>query len=251
MGFNIFFHGLVCHRTEENTAVFINAAEHELRLAVLKDDVVNSNGFDADPPDDALHLDPRIDPELQISFRIGNRVLKVGGAVPVQSTFTSYFRRFVPSLRAQSSCQAVNVRQEIVNHEIGEQVSGYLLHPGGAFSVHDFFPEKQTLTGFVKDADCMARTIQLALTTNGNNVTIGNDAASITLKPDAEVRIVNVLPPFVAGPSNMHFHHYYHALYEGCNSGKVPMPVGGLKCTHRHDPSFAVPGGDCGNTGDP
>lgn len=250
MGFNILFHGLICHRTEENTSVFIGAEEHELRLVVLNDDVVAATGFDPDPPNNALHLDPKTDLALQTSYRIGNRVLKVGGAEPVQSTFSSYFRRFVPSLRTQSSCKAVNVRPEIVNHVMGHHVSGYLLHPGGAYSVNDFFPEKQTLTGFVKDANCMARTTQLALTTNGN-ITIGDNDGAITLKPSAKVRIVNVLPPLVAGPSNTHFQHYYHALFEGCNSGKVPMPTGGLQCTHRHDPSFAVPGGDCGNTGDP
>lgn len=252
MAFNILFHGLICHRTEEKTAVFIGAEEHELRLVVRNDDIVGSPiGFDPDPPDDALHLDPEVDPGLQTAFRIGNRVLKVGGAKQVASTFSSHFLKFVPSLRKQSSCQGVNVRPQIVNHEMGHHVSGYLLHPGGDYSVNDFFPEKQTLTGFVKDANCLARTTQLALTTNGGNITIGDADGSITLKPTARIRIVNVLPPLVAGPSNTHFQHYYHAIYENCNSGRIPMPAGGLQCTHRHDPSFAVPGGDCGNTGDP
>lgn len=251
MGFNILFHGLVCHRTKANTAVFIGAEEHELRLVARTEDVINWSGFDTDPPDDALHLDPAVAPELQTSFRIGNRVLDVGGAEAVESTFTTYFRRYVPSLQSQSSCQTVNVRPEVENHVVGGGVSGYLRHPGGDFSVHDFFPEKQTLTGSVEDADCMARTIRLVLSTNGKDVTIGDDAGTITLKRDAEVRIVNVLPPLVAGPSNVHFQHYYDALYAGCNSGKVPMPAGGLACNHRHDPSFAVPGGDCGNSGDP
>lgn len=249
MSFKIFFHGLVCHRTEANTAVFIGAQDHELRLVVLNDDVLGAKGFDVDP--DALHVNPRIDAQKQTSFRIGNRVLDVGGAQTMDSTFTSFFQRFVPSLRKNSSCQAAHVRPEIVNHKLGGHVSGYVRHPGAVYSVHDFFPEKQTLTGFVKDADCMARTIQLEFATNGKDITIGDGDGAITLKPTAEVRIVNVLPPLVAGPPNSHFEHYYHAIYAGCNSGKVPLPTGGLACTHRHDPSFAVPGGDCGNTGDP
>lgn len=252
MPFNIFFHGLVCHRTEVNTSVFVEAPDHELRLVVLNDSVLDVQGFAADPPANALHLNPKISANLQTSYQVKDHVLTVTGAEPVASTFTSYFRRFVPHLRTTSSCGAANVRNDIVNHKVMPGlVRGYLIHPGGEYSVNDFFPEKQTLTGMVKDANCMARTIQLSLATNGKNITIGDGAAVITLKPNAEVRFVNVLPPLIAGPTNDHFGHYYHAIYQGCNSGKVPRPAGGLQCTHRHDPSFAVDGGDCGQTGDP
>lgn len=251
MGFNILFHGLVCHRTEVNTSVFIDAEKHELRLVVLNDIVVDTKGFAADPADAALHLNPRVAAHLQTSYRVEG-VLTVDGAEPVAPTFTSYFRRFVPGLRTTSSCLATNVRKDVRDQKIVPGlVRGYLVHPGGEYSVNDFFPEKQTMTEFVKDANCMARTIRLALATNGKNITIRDGASFITLKPNAEVRFVNILPPLVASPSNGHFEHYYHAMYEGCNSGRVPLPVGGLQCTHRHDPSFAVPGGDCGNSGDP
>lgn len=250
MAFNVFFHGLVCHRTEENTAVFIAAHNHALRMVVRKEDVVSSNGFQSDP--ESLHLNPRVAAKDQSSFLIDGLVLTVGGVTPTSPTFTSYFRKFVPSLRTQSNCNGVNVRTTVKNRQIDKFVSGYLVHPGGAYSVNDFFPEKATLTGNEQDANCVARTIQIALTTNGGNVTIGDGRARITLKPDSEARFVNILPPpILANEPNLHFDHYFQALYEGCNGGRGPQPAGGKRCTHRHDPSFAVPGADCSNSGDP
>ncbi|MEA2465750.1 MAG: hypothetical protein QOJ98_3497 [Acidobacteriota bacterium] len=251
MPFNIFFHGLVCHRTEENTSVFVAAEGHELRLVVRNADVIDANGLEADPVDDALHQIIGLDAALQKSYRVAGRVLTVKGTEPAQPAVSSFFRQFVPSLRANANCPGAGVRSQIVNHEVGGMVSGYLRYPGGVYSVNDFFAEKHTLTGFAKDAKCIARTIRLALTTNGSDVTIGDAGGAITLKRSAAVRFVNVLPPFVGAGSNMHFPHYYHAMYEGCHDGKAPTLAGGTACNHRHDPSFATPNGDCGNTGDP
>lgn len=250
MAFNIFFHGLVCHRTEENTAVFIAVKDHALRMVVRKEDVVSSNGFESDP--EILHLNPRINAKDQTSYLIAGRVLTVGGVTPTAPTFTSYFRKFVPSLGTQSDCNGVNVRQVVKDRRIDGLIAGYLVHPGGAYSVNDFFPEKATLTGNEADANCIARTIQLALTTNGGNVTISDGRARITLKPDGEARFVNIIPPPIPmNETNRHFGHYFHAIYQGCNGGRVPGPAGGRQCTHRHDPSFAVPGADCSNSGQP
>jgi hypothetical protein len=249
MPFNILFHGLVCHRTEENTSVFVAADEHELRLVVLNADVIDVNGLEADP--DVTHLNLRVDAALQTSYPVAGRVLTVKGTEPAQPVVSSFFRQFVPSLRANADCPGASVRSEVVNHKVDREVSGYLRHSGGVYSVNDFFPEKHTLTGSAKDAKCIARTIRLALTTNGSDVTIGDADGSITLKRNAAVRFVNALPPLTGDGQNAHFPHYYHAMYENCHAGRVPTLAGGAACNHRHDPSFATPNGDCGNTGDP
>lgn len=249
MPFNVLFHGLVCHRTEDDMSVFVAAHFHELRMVVRNDDVLSAAGFEVDP--EGLHFALRAEGP-QTSFRVTDRILEVGGTTPMTSTFTSQFRTHVPSLRRHSECGGPNLNPAVRQRRVTDELAAYLIHSGGAFSVNDFFAEKCTFTGNARDADCIARTIRLTLPTNGKNVTIGDgNGGRFVLKPDAEVRFVNTIPP-ASGitASNQHFHHYYDAMFDGCNRGREPQEAQ-TRCRHRHDPSFAVPGGDCANSGDP
>lgn len=250
MAFNVLFYGLVCHRKTENVSVFLDAQhhEHQLRMVVRHRDVISKQGFDVDLNDMHFALGTS---EPQTSFFIGGRVLKVEGTTKVASNFTDEFNAFVPSLSRHASCQPPKVHPSIVNKETAEErVGAYLTHDGGWFSVNDFFPEKCTLTGDLRDAQCIARTTRLMLDAQ-NDVTITDgNGGRLVLSPTAEVRFVNTIPqPFGPMLTNRHFPMYYDVMYDGC-TGSVPMEAQ-VACNHRHDPSFAVGGGDCSNSGDP
>lgn len=249
MSFNILFYGLVCHRTEEDTSVFIGAHGHELRMVVRHRDVISKAGFAADPDETHFALETN---EPQTSFIIKGRVLQVEGTTKPQggSTFTSQFQTFVPRLRQNSECAEPNVNPAVIDRKTDDVITAFLQHDGGEFSVNDFFPEKCTFTGDVKDAQCIARTTQLALEASQNVTITDGNGGRIVLRPDAEVRFVNTVPPpFGAMLNNRHFGMYYGAIFQGC-SGRTPMEAQ-IACGHRHDPSFAVGGGDCSSSGDP
>lgn len=248
MSFNILFYGLVCHRRNEDTSVFVGAHGHQLRMIVRQRDVISKTGFKIDPEETHFALDTN---EPQTSFDVQGRVLNVEGTVPVRSSFTPQFLEYVPLLRGGDEERfSPHENPAVSARTITELLTAYLSHDGGAFSVNDFFPEKCTLTGDVRDAKCIARTTRLTMDAY-NNVAITDDQGGrVVLRPDAEVRFVNTIPPPVGGTmTNRHFPDYYNALFNGFQ-GRVPMEAQ-IKCGHRHDPSFAVGGGDCSNSGDP
>ena len=249
MAFNILFYGLVCHRTRENTSVFIGAHGHEVRMIVRHRDVISKDGFEADPEETHFALDTN---EPQTSFKVQNLALKVVGTKPAVSSFTSQFLDYVPRLReGDESLVEDQLNPDVPAKKTNDLLTAYLSHEGGEFSVNDFFAEKCTLTGNVRDAQCIARTTRLAMEAYNEVAITDGNGRSLVLSPDAEVRFVNTIPAPVGGMmTNRHFPDYYKAIFEDRFRGRVPMEAQ-IKCGHRHDPSFAVGGGDCSNSGDP
>jgi hypothetical protein len=250
MAFNVLFYGLLCHRRYDNTTVFLDAEHHNhlLRMVVRNRDVISKTGFKVDSGE--THF--AIANEPQTSFYIDGRVLKVEGAKPRRSVFTPDYDAFVPSLQRNSSCDAPKLNPVIPKRKVQkDRVAAYLTHDGGAFSVNDFFAEKCTFTGDKEDARCVARTTRLTLNADKRDVTINDgNGGRIVLRPDAEVRFVNTIPaPFGPMLTNLHFPMYYQSIFDGCH-GNSPMEAQ-IACRHPHDPSFAVGGGDCSNSGDP
>lgn len=244
MSCKLLFRGLICLRTEDDSAVFIGAEGHELRLIVKNKDLVKpAQNLESDD----AHLSGFVTRTPRTAFKIAQKVLHVqSGTEKETSTFDDDYLTFVPSLRKKSACS--EVRPEIAERRLGHHIGGYLIHTGGRYSVREFFPEKVTFTGNAEDGECIAMTTSVELKTNGKEVVIGDDESSITVRPDAELLFVNgpVVPPDI----HDHFQHYFHAIYKDCHGGQRPMPVDEA-CPLSRERQPLLPGSDCPSSGDP
>ncbi len=246
MSFNVLFRGLVCHLTKEKVAVFLDVEKHELRLVVRESDIVGKPSFESDQ----VHaVDPdEKNPPPRKSFKIAGGTLRIEGVTDKQLTRKEDFTDRVPSLRKASSCN--KLRPEIKKRRVAAgAIAGYLELPGGEFSVRHYFPEQALFLG--DKPQCIARVVQLALKTNGKNITIRNGSKKITVKPDAEVSFVNVDDKPTMAQPNLHFHHYYHAIYSGCGMGSSPIPPAEPKRCDLEQPGQVFPGSDCSNSQEP
>jgi len=244
MSCNLLFRGLICLSTEDDCAVFIGSKGHELRLIVKDEDVREVNGFDTDD----AHVSELVGRKPRKAYKISGRVLEVkSGAEKVESTFGEDYLKFVPSLLQKSGCK--HVRPEVAARKLVSHIGGYLIHPGGHYSVREYYPEKVTFSGDPKDAECISMTTSIALTTNAEDVTIRDETASITVRSNAELLFVN--GPIDEADVHEHFQHYFHAIYENCPGGQRPKPVGGTRCELSDEKRFLLPGSDCPNSGYP
>ena len=247
MSFNVLFRGLVCHLTEEKVAVFLDVEKHKLRLVVRASDIVGNASFESD----TVHaVDPdEHNPPPRKSFKIAGGTLRIEGVTDKALLRDQDFADRVPSLRKASTCN--KLRPEIRRRRLASGIAGYLEMPGGELSVRNYFPEQALFLG--NTPQCIARVVQLALKTNGKkNVTIRNGSKKVTLKPNAEVSFVNVDPAPEMSDPNLHFHHYYHAIYTGCGMGLVPTPPADKPhCTLEKQSGQVFPGSDCSNSQEP
>jgi hypothetical protein len=236
MGIKILFRGLFCHFTDTNTVVIIDAFKHDLRLTARAVDVVSAAGFATDGV---------FAKTGETSFKIGKHILKLSGTTAAPTTRTPEFINQVPSLRKHTNCS--NVRTDVASKKLASHIAGYLVHSGGAYSVADFFPLMVTFNGKDDDAACIARTVLLEL--NGSSdVTIGDAAAHVTIRNGSTVNFTNAVDGL--GLPNEHFHHYFHAIFDGCTGGDQPRSVASKECHPGHPPN-AFPGADCANSHNP
>lgn len=256
MSFNVLFRGLVCHLTEEKVAVFVDAENHKLRLVVRASDVVGKPSFQSDDvhtKDDKEDDDDNAPaPPPRVSFLVGGGMLHIDGVTNKKLLRGDDFKKRVPSLREGSTC--TKLRKEVRQRRMASGIAGYFQYPGGKMSVQSYFPEQAVFTGTVPQ--CIARVTRLELAVNGKNVTIRNGSQKVTLKPDAEVSFVNVDDTAMDDTAkvpvpNLHFHHYYHAIYDGCGMGKTPRPPAKRKPCPSEQADHAFPGSDCSNSQEP
>lgn len=251
MSFNVLFRGLVCHLTEEKVAVFVEAQKHELRLVVRDSDIVGKPTFESD----LVHaVEPEeTDPPPRKSFRIAGGTLRIEGVTDKKLSRKDDFDLRVPSLRKGAEGMKMTVRKEVRQQRKASGIAGYLQIPGGVLSVRNYFPDQAVFTGTTPE--CIARVVQLAMETTGKkSVTIRNGSKRVTLKPDAEVAIVNVDETATEGMPNQHFHHYYHAIYSNGAMGQTPQPVAGPgdhHCPKAPQSGPIFPGSDCSNSQEP
>jgi len=250
MSFNVLFRGLVCHLTEEKVAVFVEAPKHELRLVVRDSDIVGKPSFQSD----LVHVrdsDEKSSPPRK-SFKIAGGTLRIEGVAEKTLARKQDFSERVPSLRKGAGAMHTKVRKEVRERRMASGIAGYLQYPGGVLSVRNYFPEQAVFTG--DRPECIARVVQLAMETKKKkNVTIRNGSKLITLKPDAEVAIVNVDDTSTIGMPNTHFHHYYHAIYSNGEMGATPKPPEGTPphCDLAKQSGPIFPGSDCSNSQEP
>lgn len=237
MAIKILFRGLFCHFTNTNTVVIIDAFQHNLRLVARTADVAASAGFASDM------IFAKKDEK---SFKVGGHVLKLGGTTPGATTRSADFVSRVPGLTAHTTC--TQVRPMVAARQLVSHIAGYLVHEGGAYSVHDFFPDMVTFTGNGANASCIARTVALDVQSAGD-VTIGDGPASVTIRNGSTVSFMNAIDATLGLP-NEHFHHYYHAIFDGCPGGQQPRAVVGHPCPQAPPPD-AFPGADCANSHNP
>ena len=152
--------------------------------------------------------------------------------------------------RLVMSVPFTTIRPEVRRRKTCHHIAGYLRYPGGVFSVTKYFPNQALFAG--DTPQCIGHTVQLSMTPNGGNVIIRNGSKRITLKRDAVVMFVNV-DDTAMNLANTHFHHYYHAIYEGDGSGKVPhLPSDAQpQDCELAKPSQLFPDTDCSNSHEP
>jgi len=245
MPFKILFKGLVCHVTDERgeTAVFISGPpvpRHELRLIVPKAEHIIS----AQCPQD-----PASAPEGGRAFIIEKKVLSITGVLPTAARKSAKFERNVPALRHLTAGGCTQLAPAVTQRRVTSQLKGYLNHPSGRFDVVTLFRNKGRFTHGNIGERCVASLVSLSLASTSSPVTISGRGVKLVLRPDATIRIHNVVFGAV-GLMNDHFFHYGAVLSNKCKLQGTILEVND-PCS---GPEFAFPEFptvECSNTNVP
>jgi hypothetical protein len=234
--FDIVFHGLFCHLTEENTVIMIQAHEHELRLVVRDDAVVSATGL----PQDFVHAEAG-----EHSYVIMGRKFAIGGAQGTDTTMTAEFKDHVPSVAPHSQKTAISA--DVEARKVNGDVAGYLEHTGGEYAVIDYFPDMAQFDDVDDEPDCVARKVRFRIASAGDVTFDAGNGAGVTVKAGSTVRFENV-PAEGSAPPNEHFHHYYMALF-GSQGAALNSSANAQHCGIAAAAAF--PGADCANSHHP
>jgi hypothetical protein len=237
MPFDIVFHGLFCHLTDDKTVVMIKAHEHVLRLVLRDDAVVSATGF----AQDFVHAEAG-----EHSYDINGGTITIAGAVPAPIAVTAAFTDHVPTVDAHLINTPATLTKDVVARKVNADIAGYVTHEGGEYSVIDYFPEMAQFENVAAGPTCIARRVRLRITAAGDVTFDNGSGGTVTVKAGSSVRFENVTADGTAKP-NEHYHHYYFALF-GENAKGAKLVSNSAVEQHCGIAAIAAfPGADCAN----